>query len=119
MNIKNNMKKISENEKKVITRIAPSPTGVFHIGTARTALFNYLFAKKHGGKFIVRIEDTDKERSKKEYEENILLGLEKLGLKFDEFYRQSERIDIYKKYVQKLIAEGKAYISKEEEGSRS
>jgi glutamyl-tRNA synthetase len=106
-------------KKKVITRIAPSPTGVLHFGTARTALFNYLYAKKHGGKFILRIEDTDKERSTKEFEQNILENMEWLGLKHDAFYRQSERGEIYKKYLEKLIKEDKAYISKEEGGERT
>lgn len=96
--------------RKVVTRIAPSPTGLFHIGTARTALFNYLYARKHGGKFILRIEDTDKERSKKEYEDDILNGLKWLGLEWDEFYRQSERGDVYKKYLQKLLDEDKVYL---------
>ncbi|MBX4199971.1 glutamate--tRNA ligase [Candidatus Parcubacteria bacterium] len=102
--------------------MAPSPTGNLHIGTARATLFNYLFAKKNGGKFILRIEDTDKERSKKEFEDNILSGLEWLGLTFDEFFRQSERTEIYVNYVKKMIEEGSAYISKEEpkeEGQRS
>ena len=110
------------NRDDVVVRIAPSPTGNLHIGTARTALFNYLFAKQNNGKFVIRIEDTDKERSKKEYEENIKDGLEWLGIKHDEYYRQSEREDIYKKYLQKLIESGKAYISKEspkEESQRS
>lgn len=102
------------NSEKIITRIAPSPTGVLHIGTVRTALFNYLFAKKNGGKFIIRIEDTDKERSRKEYEENIMEGFEFLGLKHDEFYRQSERTDIYEKYINEMIKNGSAYLSKEE-----
>lgn len=106
-------------KKKVITRIAPSPTGVLHFGTARTALFNYLFAKKNGGKFVLRIEDTDKERSTKEFEENILENLKWLGLDHDSFYRQSERSDIYKKYLEKLIKNNKAYISKEEGGERT
>lgn len=99
---------------KVIVRIAPSPTGLLHVGTARSALFNFLFARHHGGKFILRIEDTDKERSKEEYEEDILSGLEWLGLKHDEFYRQSERTQVYVSYVKKLIESGAAYISKEE-----
>ncbi|MCR4306804.1 MAG: glutamate--tRNA ligase family protein, partial [Candidatus Yonathbacteria bacterium] len=81
--------------KNVITRFAPSPTGFLHVGGMRTALFNYLFAKQHGGKFILRIEDTDKERSKKEYEEDILTGLSWLSLSYDEIYRQSERVEIY------------------------
>lgn len=99
--------------KKIIMRFAPSPTGFLHLGGARTALFNYLFAKQNEGKFILRIEDTDKERSKKEHEEDIVNGLKWLGFQFDEFYRQSEREDIYKKYLKKLINSGKAYISKE------
>lgn len=94
--------------------MAPSPTGNLHIGTARTTLFNYLFAKKYGGKFILRIEDTDKERSTKEYEDNIVAGLHWLGLSWDEFYRQSERTDVYVSYVKKMIDNGSAYISKEE-----
>ena len=99
-------------------RMAPSPTGYFHIGSARTALFNYLFARKNGGKFILRIEDTDKTRSKKEYEENILESLRWLKIYWDEGpdkegefgpYRQSERLDIYEKYLKQLLEEGKAY----------
>lgn len=101
------------------TRIAPSPTGLFHIGTARTALFNYLFAKHHKGTFIVRIEDTDKERSKKEFEIDILGGLKQLGIEWDEGpdssgaygpYRQSERTEIYKKYLDILLEKGSAYM---------
>lgn len=103
---------------KIRTRIAPSPTGLFHIGTARTALFNYLFTKKYGGKFIFRIEDTDLERSDKKYEEDIINGLKWLGIKWDnKTYRQSERLDIYEKYLKKLFYEGKAfwcYHTKEE-----
>ncbi|OHA64550.1 MAG: glutamate--tRNA ligase [Candidatus Wildermuthbacteria bacterium RIFCSPLOWO2_01_FULL_48_29] len=103
---------------KVRTRIAPSPTGFAHMGNARTALFNYLFAKKEGGEFILRIEDTDKERSKKEYEQDILDNFRWLGLKWDEGiekggpyepYRQSERTELYKKYLTKLLEEGRAY----------
>lgn len=106
---------------EVITRMAPSPTGKFHVGSARTALFSYLYAKHCGGKFILRIEDTDKERSKKEYEENILESFAWLGLQYDGPYRQSERTEIYKKYLQKLLDSGHAYVSKEdsaEEGKR-
>ncbi len=98
---------------KVITRFAPSPTGYFHAGSYRTALFSWFFAKQNGGKFILRIEDTDKERSKKEFEDNIIDSLKWLGLDYDEFYRQSERTDIYKKYVKQLIDSGHAYVSKE------
>ncbi|MEZ4103630.1 MAG: glutamate--tRNA ligase [Candidatus Paceibacterota bacterium] len=108
-------------ERKVVTRMAPSPTGKFHIGSARTALFSYLYAKANNGKFILRIEDTDKERSKKEFEENIFDSFDWLGLKYDGPYRQSERTEIYKEQIQKLLDSGNAYISKEEakeEGQR-
>jgi glutamyl-tRNA synthetase len=98
----------------VKTRIAPSPTGRFHIGTARTALFNYLFAHHQGGTFVVRIEDTDKERSTSEYEKEIIEGLEWLGLKHDEFARQSEQAPRHQQLLEQLVAEGKAYVSKEE-----
>ena len=101
-------------KEKIVVRMAPSPTGNLHIGTARATLFNYLFAKKYGGKFIMRSEDTDTERSKKEYEDNIIAGLTWLGLSWDEFYRQSERTDIYVSYIQKMLDNGSAYISKEE-----
>ena len=130
----------------VRTRFAPSPTGYLHIGSARTALFNYLFAKKNKGVFVLRIEDTDAERSKSEFEKDIIESLLWLGLKWDEGpvidqilkiknqigeskvkneqvprkreqkyignygpYRQSERKEIYKKYLEKLLKEGKAY----------
>lgn len=100
------------NNKNIKTRLAPSPTGLFHIGTARTGLFNYLFAKKHGGKFILRIEDTDTKRSKKEYEKDIIDGMRWLGLKWDgEIYHQSDRKKIYDKYIEKLLKEDKAYKS--------
>ncbi len=103
---------------EVRVRIAPSPSGNLHIGTARTALFNYLFAKKNGGKFILRIEDTDAERTSQEYIDNIFDSLKALGLNWDEGpdvggpygpYTQSERFDIYPKYVQKLLDSGFAY----------
>lgn len=94
----------------VRVRIAPSPTGNLHIGTARTAVFNWLFAHHHGGKFILRIEDTDLERSRPEYTENILEGLRWLGLNWDEGpFFQSQRLDIYKHAVQKLLDQGLAY----------
>jgi nondiscriminating glutamyl-tRNA synthetase len=103
---------------EIRVRIAPSPSGNLHIGTARTALFNYLFAKKHGGKYILRIEDTDVERSSNEYIQNIFDSLKALGLTWDEGpdvggsygpYSQSERFDIYPQYTQKLIESGHAY----------
>lgn len=102
----------------VVTRFAPSPTGFLHSGNYRTALFAYLFAKKYQGRFLVRIEDTDTARSKKEYEDNILESLAWLGLSYEKIYRQSERTEIYKTYLKKLIDEGKAYISQETEGER-
>lgn len=91
------------------TRMAPAPTGFLHVGTARTAIFNWLFARKHKGAFVLRIEDTDKERSKKEFEEDILEGFKWLGLEWDEYYRQSERIEIYQTYLERLLKEGKAF----------
>ena len=103
---------------EVRVRFAPSPTGPFHIGGARSALFNYLLARKTGGKLILRIEDTDRERSTPESEENIKAALKWLGMDWDEGvdvggpngpYHQMERLDIYKKYTDKLLAEGKAY----------
>ncbi len=94
----------------VRVRIAPSPTGNLHIGTARTAVFNWLFARHHGGQFILRIEDTDQERSKPEYTENILEGLTWLGLTWDEgpFY-QTKRLDLYRAAIQTLLDQGLAY----------
>ena len=96
--------------KKVITRFAPSPTGTLHIGGVRTALFNYVYAKKHSGKFLVRIEDTDRERSTKEFEKNILDSLDSIGLSPDEKpINQSERGDINQAAAQKIIDSGQAY----------
>ncbi len=91
-------------------RFAPSPTGYLHVGGARTALFNWLFARKNRGKFVLRIEDTDPERSKKEYEEHILEDLNWLGLDWDEGpFHQSRRLEIYRRYARRLLEEGKAY----------
>ncbi len=102
---------------KVITRFPPSPTGPLHIGNVRTAIFNYFFSRKNNGQFIVRVEDTDKARSKKEYETGMLDCLRWLGLSRDgDLWHQSERTEVYKKYLNKLIEEGKAYISEEKEG---
>jgi nondiscriminating glutamyl-tRNA synthetase len=103
---------------EVRVRFAPSPTGPFHIGGARSALFNYLVAKHTKGKFVLRIEDTDQKRSTRESEENIKASLKWLGIDWDEGidiggpngpYRQMERLDLYQKYTDKLLAEGKAY----------
>lgn len=102
----------------VRTRFAPSPTGYLHIGGARTALFCYLFARNRGGKFILRIEDTDLARSKREYEEAMVADLKWLGIEFDEGpecggafgpYRQSERLEIYNRFAQELIRKNQAY----------
>ncbi|RLA62204.1 MAG: glutamate--tRNA ligase [Epsilonproteobacteria bacterium] len=102
----------------VRVRFAPSPTGYLHIGGARTALYSYLFAKRHKGQFILRVEDTDLERSKKEFEDSQIADLNWLGLIHDEGpdkpgdvgpYRQSERLDIYKKYSAELVEKGAAY----------
>ncbi|ADK95866.1 glutamate--tRNA ligase [Prevotella melaninogenica ATCC 25845] len=107
-------------ERNVRVRFAPSPTGPLHIGGVRTALYNYLFARQHGGKLIFRIEDTDSNRFVPGAEEYILDSFDWLGIKFDEGvsfggehgpYRQSERRDIYKKYVNQLLEAGKAYIA--------
>lgn len=111
---------------EIRVRIAPSPTGLLHFGTARTALFNWLFVRHTGGKFILRVEDTDTERSTKAFEDDIITGLRWLGLQWDEGpdvggpygpYRQSERLPIYQKYLKQLLDEDKAYhcfCSKEE-----
>lgn len=107
-------------DRKVRVRFAPSPTGALHIGGVRTALYNYLFAKQHGGELIFRIEDTDSGRFVPGAEEYIIESFRWLGIKFDEGvsfggnhgpYRQSERRHIYKEYVEKLLNEGKAYIA--------
>ncbi len=95
----------------------PSPTGPIHVGTARAALYNWLFARQNGGKYLLRIEDTDKERSKKEYEEEILNAFEWLGLEWDnegDVWRQSERGEIYKAKIQKLIKKGSAYLAEDQ-----
>lgn len=110
-------------DSKVITRFPPSPTGFLHIGRARTALFNFVFAKQNSGKFIFRLEDTDRARSKIEYEKDIIDSLNWLGIKWSNevVEKQSNRNEIYKKYLKKIIDQGDAYFSKEEvveEGGR-
>ena len=109
-------------KKPVRVRFAPSPTGPLHIGGARTTLVNWLFARHTGGTLVLRIEDTDRERSKKAYEDELLEGLAWLGFDWDEGpmlgggekgdfgpYRQSERTEIYKKYLEELLEKGEAY----------
>ena len=102
----------------VITRFAPSPTGNLHIGGARTALFNWLYAKNQNGKFLLRIEDTDKVRSEQKYVESILESLDWLGISHDDsLVYQSERTNKYKSIINKLLEDGHAYYcncSKEE-----
>lgn len=98
------------NKKTVRVRIAPSPTGYLHIGTARTALFNWLFAKQNGGKFILRIEDTDLERSEEKYEKDIIESLKWLGLDWDEGpIKQTDRLEVYEKYLNQMLDKGQAY----------
>ncbi|MEO5666487.1 MAG: glutamate--tRNA ligase [Bdellovibrionota bacterium] len=94
----------------VVVRFAPSPTGMLHVGGARTAIFNYFFARSQGGRFILRIEDTDTERSKQEYTDEILDSMKWLGLDWDaEPIYQTQRFDIYRDYVRKMLADGTAY----------
>src|SRR5574343_34721 len=99
---------------KIVTRFAPSPTGFLHIGGVRTALYNFLYAKKMGGKFILRIEDTDIARNTVEAEHAIIDAMQWLGLSYDELYRQSERTEIYRSYLEKLVSQGLAYESIED-----
>ncbi len=93
----------------VRVRFAPSPTGFLHIGGARTALFNWMYARAQGGQFILRIEDTDVVRSKPEYLDEILDSMKWLGLTWDEFYKQSDRFELYRQYADKILSEGKGY----------
>ncbi len=110
--------KNQKKSKKIRVRIAPSPTGPLHVGTARSALFNYLFAKKYKGKFILRIEDTDLERSRPAWEEDIITHLKWLKIEYDEGpdqkgeygpYRQSKRVKTYRQYLEQLLKQGNAY----------
>jgi glutamyl-tRNA synthetase len=97
-------------KERIRVRFAPSPTGHLHIGGARTALFNWLFARHQGGSFVLRIEDTDRSRSTEEYISSILEGMSWLGLDWDEGpHRQTERLEIYRGYIEKLLSEGTAY----------
>lgn len=113
---------MNKSTNRVITRFPPSPTGNLHVGGLRTALYNYFFAKKNSGEMVFRIEDTDKERSKKEYENGIIDSLAWIGIKVNESVRQSEKTEVYKKHLKEMVEKGLAYISKEEpkeEGDRA
>ncbi len=104
------MERIEVGMSQVRVRFAPSPTGFLHVGGARTALFNWLFARRHGGVLVLRIEDTDEERSREDLVDGILDGLRWLGLKWDEGpFRQSQRLDRYREAAQKLLAQSRAY----------
>src|SRR5437868_4457040 len=109
---------MSKDHKKVITRFPPSPTGFIQMGNVRTAIYNYIYAKQHKGDFIFRVEDTDKERSKKEYEVELIENLKWLGLNWDnkEIIHQSERGSVYSHYLEKMVKDGFAYVSKEDTG---
>lgn len=102
------------NSSNVRVRFPPSPTGFCHVGTARMAIINFLFAKRNGGVVVFRSEDTDKERSSAEYERDIIDSLRWLKVEWNEFYRQSERTDIYRKALASLVSSGRGYISEEE-----
>lgn len=102
---------IKSTNNNVITRYPPSPTGLLHVGALRTALFNYLYAKKNEGKIILRWEDTDKQRSKKEFEQEMFENLKWAGITFDAVYHQSERSLIYRKHLEKMLADGTAFYS--------
>lgn len=99
--------------KQIVTRMAPSPTGRFHVGGIRTAFYSYAFARNHGGKFILRIEDTDKERNKKEYEDEIYEVFKWIGMDYDEVYRQSENLARHREILKQLIDAGNAYEAEE------
>ena len=105
---------------EVRARFAPSPTGMLHLGGARTALFNYLFARHHDGELVLRVEDTDRARSTRGFEEAQLEDLDWLGLAFDEGpYRQSERGELYGKWTERLAEAGLTHESADEEGRRA
>src|SRR3989344_4753654 len=112
---------LENKDKKIVTRFAPSPTGHFHVGGIRSALYNFLFARQNKGVYILRSEDTDKERSRKEYEDEFLELFDWLNLKYDLFFRQSDRLEIHQKYLKIMLDNGTAYVSKEtptEKGQR-
>src|SRR5580704_14025006 len=93
----------------VAVRIAPSPTGLLHIGNIRAALFNYLFARKHGGTFMLRLDDTDRERSTQQFADAIERDLKWLGLTWDTFAKQSDRLTRYQEILDRLKADGRVY----------
>ena len=93
----------------ITTRFAPSPTGNFHMGSLRTAIYNFLFARKNEGKFLLRIEDTDKERSKKIYEEEILKIFNIFKLQYDNLSYQSKNLSIHQEYLEKLVSNAVSY----------
>lgn len=103
----------TDTSQEIVTRFPPSPTGNLHVGAARTALFNWLYAQHHQGRIVLRFEDTDTDRSEQKYADNIMDGLEWLGLDYDGPYYQSERTDIYRSYIEKMLESGAAYISDE------
>ena len=117
-----NTYKYMSKDNQIITRFAPSPTGFLHIGGVRTALFSYLYTRQNKGKFILRIEDTDKARNREEWTKGIIDDLAWLGLKHDTIAIQSKRVKLHTEYLRKLIDSGHAYVSKEipkEEGQRT
>lgn len=97
-------------ESKVTVRFAPSPTGKLHLGSCRTAVFNWLYARHSGGRFILRIEDTDLSRSQEAYTQSFLNDMKWLGMDYDEFHKQSDRFPLYREYCDRLVKEGKAYV---------
>src|SRR3989344_2282513 len=108
---------MGHDQRKIVTRFAPSPTGFMHVGSVRTALYAWLWARKNNGSFILRIEDTDKEREVTGSTEHIMECLRWLGFDWDEYFLQSERLSVYKKYAEKLEKAGHAYpdpLSEEE-----
>lgn len=105
---------MSHNTSKIVTRFAPSPTGAAHAGSYRTAMFAWLFARHHGGEFVLRIEDTDTARNQEGSDAQIIESLAWLGIDYDHMYRQSDQVDRHKQVMEELVANGSAYISREE-----
>ena len=107
------MNNMNNNQKPIVTRMAPSPTGRFHVGGIRTAFYNYAFARKHGGTFILRIEDTDQERNAPEYEQEIYESFAWVGMEYDDVYKQSENLMRHQETIAQMIASGNAYEGEE------